>query len=271
MRKILLGAVMALCLTATVAEAARPIVTGGRRGFNPASCSYTPLQDLVRNARSSADLQPIIGGRIDLNAPVRCGGTALQLAIRRGNPDVVKLLLENGASVKETVSLAGFDIEGAPAEVPLLMFAAYYATRPDILNLVISAGADLMQTDANGESVLWYLEKNPVLQNTAISDTIKNSLLFGTGGIKPNEAQAKPSDTNANTVVAPVNIGTSPVTPQTITTKKLQPIIMSKQPDGSVGIPPEVLQALQSASEAGKQQPAVRQPVEVVEPNRPIQ
>ena len=271
MKKILLMTVVAVCLTATTGWAA------SSRG-NSGICSYSPLQDLIRNARSGKDLEPILGGRVDLNAPVKCGGTILQLAIRRGNPEVVKLLLENGVSVKEDVSLEGFSIAGAPDKVPLLMFAAYYSPRQDILNLIISAGADMTAVDSNGENVLWYLDKNPVLQNTDISDNIKNALLFN---IQP-KATAQPN-----------NVGTAPVQPQAVRPNNMQgmpavqpapQMIISKQPDGSVGVPAEVLQAagVIPAGAGGTIQPGAQPtalpvgqqnrsaPVEIVEPNLPI-
>ncbi len=272
MKKILLGAVVAMCLITTTSWAVP-------NRNNSGICSYSPLQDLIRNARSGKDLEPILGGRVDLNAPVKCGGTILQLAIRRGNPEVVKLLLENGVSAKEDVSLDGFSIAGAPNKVPLLMFAAYYSPRQDILNLIISAGADMTAVDANGENVLWYLDKNPVLQNTAISDNIKNALLFN---IQPKAtAQAN-------------NVGTAPIQPVQAVRQNnaqgmpaVQPapqMIISKQPDGSVGIPAEVLQAAgvvpssSSGASGGIAQPTMQpigqqnmqRPVELVEPSMPI-
>ena len=257
MRKIFLATAAIICLAAMTVSAAP-------NRNNSGVCSYSPLQDLIRNARSGKDLQPILGGRVDLNAPVKCGGTILQLAIRRGNPEVVKLLLENGVSVKNDVLLDDFPIEGAPNKVPMLMFAAYYSPRQDILNLVISAGADMTTLDSNGENVLWYLDKNPVLQNTAISDNIKNALLFN---IQPK------AQTN--------NIGTAPVQPAltggdsvqgNVVVQPAPQMIISKQPDGSVGIPANVLQAagVIPAASNGTVQPVVQRPVEIVEPSMPI-
>jgi hypothetical protein len=257
MRKIFLATVTVMCLAATMVFAAP-------NRNNSGICSYSPLQDLIRNARSGKDLEPILGGRVDLNTPVKCGGTILQLAIRRGNPEVVKLLLENGVSAKENVSLEGFDIPGAPDNVPLLMFAAYYSPRQDILNLVISAGADMMVLDSNGENVLWYLSKNPVLQNTAISDSIKNILLFN----------IQPQATNQNN-----NVGASPIQPAAVMGAKngqLAPVaqpaaqmIISKQPDGSIGVPNDVLKAI--AAEGSAVQVPIQRPTEIVEPSMPIQ
>lgn len=268
MKKILLVTVMAVCLMVTAASAAPSKKKGDQ-------CSYSPLQDLIRNARSGKDLEPILGGRVDLNAPVKCGGTILQLAIRRGNPEVVKLLLENGVLVTEDVSLDSFYIEGAPDKIPLLMFAAYYSPRQDILNLIISAGADMTSVDSNGENVLWYLDKNPVLKNTTISDNIKNALLFN---IRPiNNTQ------NNNMGTAPVQpaqvIGGTPGQQMPMAQPSSQ-MIISKQPDGSIGVPAEIVKSITTPSapigvaegqNGGVVQPSVQRPVEIVEPSLPIQ
>ena len=258
MRKIFLATVTVMCLAATTVFAAP-------NRNNSGICSYSPLQDLIRNARSGKDLEPILGGRVDLNTPVKCGGTILQLAIRRGNPEVVKLLLENGVSAKEDVSLEGFDIPGAPNNVPLLMFAAYYSPRQDILNLIISAGADMTALDSNGENVLWYLDKNPVLQNTAISDAIKNALLFN---IQPNTMMQN-NRVNTSPVQAMPVAGSVPVQGG-VPVQPASQMIISKQADGSVGVPAEVLQAIGSMG-TGTSQPIPQRPIEVVEPNMPIQ
>ena len=268
MRKIFLATAAIICLAAMTVSAAP-------NRNNSGVCSYSPLQDLIRNARSGNDLQPILGGRVDLNAPVKCGGTILQLAIRRGNPEVVKLLLENGVSVKNDVLLDDFPIEGAPNKVPMLMFAAYYSPRQDILNLVISAGADVMAVDENGENVLWYLDQNPVLKNTAISDNIKNTLLFNIQPQKAAQPNISAAPVQSMQAVRPNNVQGVPV---------VQPapqMIISKQPDGSVGVPAEVLQAagVVPAGTGGTAQPVSQPtvspmgqqnkstPIEIVEPN----
>lgn len=257
MKKIFLVTVMAVGVMASAVSAAP--YRGGNSG---SQCSYSPLQDLVRNARSGKDLEQVLGGRVNLNAPVKCGGTILQLAIRRGNPEVVKLLLENGVSAKEDVSLDGFDIPGAPNKVPLLMFAAYYSPRQDILKLVISAGADMTALDTNGENVLWYLDQNPVLQNTAISDAIKQALLFN---IQPN-AMPHNNQMGTSPIQSAPAVGSAPVQGG-IPTQPAPQVIMSKQADGSVGVPAEILQAVGG----GGIQPIPQKPIEVVEPSMPIQ
>ena len=191
MKKILCVTVCGLCMISCVAMAQRAISVGDNRGTG--ACSYTPLQEIIRDARSETDLTPITKNNVNLNAPVKCGGTVLQLAVLRGNPQVVRALLEAGADVKTPVSLEGFNIPNAPKEIPILHFAGFYSPRQDIVNLIISAGADVTAADANGESVLWYINQNPVLRNTALSDEIRNTLLFAPKNMGGEGARLDPS------------------------------------------------------------------------------
>lgn len=105
----------------------------------------------------------------------------------------MRALLEAGADVKTPVSLEGFNIPGAPKEIPILHFAGFYAPRQDIVNLIISAGADVTAVDENGESVLWYINQNPVLRNTALSDDVRNTLLFAPKNMGGEGARLDPS------------------------------------------------------------------------------
>lgn len=192
MKKFFYTTALCVCFISTAALAQRAIsVSDNRRGG--AECSYTPLQEIIRDARSEVDLMPIIKNNVNLNAPVKCGGTVLQLAILRGNPQVVRTLLEAGADVAMPVSTEGFSIPGAPKEIPLLHFAGFYAPRQDIVRLIVSAGADVTATDENGESVLWYINQNPVLKNTEVSDEIRNKLLFAPKNMDGEGARVDPS------------------------------------------------------------------------------
>ena len=40
------------------------------------------------------------------------------------------------------------------------------------------AEESIYQTDMNGQNILWYLEQNPVLRNTDLSDLIVKNLLI---------------------------------------------------------------------------------------------
>lgn len=158
-------------LVISVSAVAAPRGRGGE-------CSYSPLQEFIRSVRSETEIQQLIDKGVNLNAKARCGGSVLQLAIRRGNPQVVKALLEASIDFESPVSLEGFPIQNAPKEVPLFMFAAYYSPRPEIISLLMQAGADVSALDENGENVLWYMKQNPVLRETDIYDEVNAILLY---------------------------------------------------------------------------------------------
>ena len=149
----------------------------------PTECAYTPLQNLIRNVRDVNEINTLLTqGVVFDDVTVRCGGSLMQLAILRGNAEVFRALLEQDMKrAAQKVSLEGFAIPGAPKQVPLLLFAAYYAPNEPIMNLMIQAvtgiGGTLNQVDDYGRNVLWYLDKNPVLRNTALSDSLTQSML----------------------------------------------------------------------------------------------
>lgn len=151
---------------------------GAARGKG--ECSYTPLQEFIRSVRSEAEIRQLIDKQVNLNVKPKCGGSIMQLAIQRGNPQVVKALLEANVDIESNVSLDSFPIQGAPKEIPLLMFAAYYSPRPEIISLLMQAGVDVSILDSNGENVLWYMRQNPVLRDTDIYDEVNAILLYQT-------------------------------------------------------------------------------------------
>ena len=173
MKKLLLGCVCAACFMGGVAVAA------------PMDCAYTPLQTLIRNARDANQIKKLMGqGVVFVDPQIRCGGSLIQLAILRGNHEVLRALLEQDIKqANQRVSLSGFSITGAPKEIPILLFAAYYAPNENIMNLMVQAvealGLTLNQTDDNGRNLLWYLEKNPVLRDTALADSLTEKMLSG--------------------------------------------------------------------------------------------
>lgn len=143
-------------------------------------CRYHPIQQVVRMARSEQDIEKEIAKKTNFNIHFPCGGSVLQLAILRGNPQVLQTLLEKGnLNPNEMVLNDEFPIKGAPKELPISFFAAYYAPRADILTLFVDyAGDEIYKKDSNNQNILWYLEQNPVLNNTAISDQIIDNLVL---------------------------------------------------------------------------------------------
>lgn len=174
MRKAFLLAGIAACLVATAVMAQSRQGSNSNRG---GKCVYSPLQEVIREARGPEIIQKLADNGVDFNVAQRCGGSILQLAIRRGNPEILKALLEAGADATKAVSLDGFSIAGAPKEVPLMAFASYYAPRADMMQMLITAGAKVTEQDSNGQTVLWYMDQNPVLRKTVLEDEITATLL----------------------------------------------------------------------------------------------
>lgn len=154
-------------------------------------CSYSPLQEAVQVANSGADIDRLVKRRVNLNAPVRCGGTLAQLAIVRGNPEVLAVLINSGVDIKAPVKSADFNLQGVPEELPLILFAAYRAPNTDILKLLMDAGLSVTEMDKRDENISWYLERNPVLRSTDLARQIDEILLFQTGSDVDPEAQQK--------------------------------------------------------------------------------
>lgn len=144
----------------------------------PKDCSYSPLQQVIRAARTEEDIQKLLDDHVSLNITPRCGGNVIQLATLRGNPNIFKKILENGnLPLDVKVPNTDYPIPGAPKEIPLGFFVAYYAPRMDMMQLFMQTGVDLMGTDERGETILWYLEQNPVLRDTELSDMVMRQLL----------------------------------------------------------------------------------------------
>ncbi len=142
-------------------------------------CSYSPLQQVIRNARDAEDINKLIADNINLNIKPRCGGNVLQLATLRGNVNIFTALINSGKlPLDEKVSNSDYPIPGAPREIPLGFFIAYYAPSVGIMQTFINSGANLLVTDDKGETILWYMNQNPVLMNTEVTDYMMRQLLL---------------------------------------------------------------------------------------------
>ncbi len=146
-------------------------------------CAYTPLQTLIRNVRDVREIDALMQqGVIFDDTQIRCGGSLMQLAIVRGNPDVLRALLQQDIKrVAQKVGTESFMIPNAPKQIPLLLFAAYYAPNAGMMDLMIQAadavGMGINQTDDKGQNILWYLDKNPVLRNSPTTDMVTQKML----------------------------------------------------------------------------------------------
>ena len=141
-------------------------------------CQYSQLQNMIRDARSHEQIFEFIKSGVSMDdKTIRCGGSLLQLAIRRGNPSIVNgILTQDKTRADRLVSLEGFDIPGAPEKIPALLFAAFYAPNELTFKVMMEASNNMSVQDTLGHGVLWYLDKNPVLRQTAMEDAVKEAL-----------------------------------------------------------------------------------------------
>lgn len=200
MNKISMVIAAAACLINTVAFGAAK------------ECSYSPLQQVIRTARSESDIMNLINNNVNLNIHPKCGGNVYQLAILRGNAGIVKTLIESsGLQLDVKVPNTDYPILGAPKEIPLIFFAAYHAPSIEIMRLLINSGVNILETDSRGETILWYLNQNPVLMNTDLVDEITQKLIMGSSAASISVSdsahdktdQADKVETNENNKDAP--------------------------------------------------------------------
>lgn len=150
-------------------------------------CAYSPLQTLVRDARDATQITNYITQGVNFDETPRCGGTLMQLAVRRGNVDVLTAMLQQDMKrAGQIVSLEEFPIAGAPKKVPLILFAAYYAPNEYVIQVLQQANVDVTQVDEYGRNILWYMDQNPVLRQTQLYDDMNMALLTSLGGAASN-------------------------------------------------------------------------------------
>jgi hypothetical protein len=176
MKKLLLTCALGILMAGTVQAAPQK-----------GECAYSPLQTLVRDARDATQITNYITQGVNFDEVPRCGGTLMQLAIRRGNVDVLTALLQQDMKrAGQVVSLEEFPIAGAPKKVPLILFAAYFAPNEYVIQVLQQANVDVTQVDEYGRNVLWYMEQNPVLRQTQLFDDMNMALLTSLGGVASN-------------------------------------------------------------------------------------
>ena len=139
-------------------------------------CSYSILQNLIRNVRTVDEINILIQQGVQFDEQVSCGGSLIQLAILRGNPAVLNAILNQDKS--RANSMVSLDLNNSSRQVPLILFASYYAPNADMVNELLKADPSIIaQKDESGRNLLWYMEQNPVLRNTPLYDNLKQLLI----------------------------------------------------------------------------------------------
>ena len=102
----------------------------------------TPLHAAVLGERPEENVAHLVNAKVDINARNIIGYTALCLAIRYNGPEIVSLLLEQGASVEATDH----------GEPPL--FTAVREQKTWAIKLLLDNGANLLEKNRAGYNVL---------------------------------------------------------------------------------------------------------------------
>ena len=139
-------------------------------------CAYAPEQEIVRSAENDKEFSKL-GDSFDANATFPCGGTLSQLAVLRGNLDTLIYLYKHGANFTGDVSLKGYEIPGAPDEIPFPFFVARYAPNSAMMDAIVNMGINLKVKDSLGHDIFWYLEQNPVLRRSYLTKKGWDSLV----------------------------------------------------------------------------------------------
>lgn len=167
--------ILCLCLLAwaTAGEAApNRNKRNGQAETGP--CQYTFMQNVIRDAQDHRQVFTLIGQGMQMeDKTITCGGNLLQLAIRRGNPNIVNAIVaQDKERIKEEVSTSGFNITDAPETIPVVLFAAYYAPNEAVFKVFMDNGADITVSDSAGHNIFWYMNQNPVLRKTHLAETV---------------------------------------------------------------------------------------------------
>ena len=112
-----------------------------------------PLMLATRFSSTPEIIKLLLKNGADVNAtglPALVGITPLMFAAMFSSPEVVKLLLDNGADVKFRTN------KGA---TPLMFAVARPSAPPEIVTLLIEAGADVNARDDDGMTPLMVAEK----------------------------------------------------------------------------------------------------------------
>ena len=139
-------------------------------------CAYAPEQEIVRSAENFQEISQL-GDKFDPNKKYPCGGTLGQLAVLRGNLDTLNYLHAYGADYNAMVSLKGFEIPGAPNEIPFPLFVARYAPNSPIVDVMLNSNVNFQVKDSMGHDALWYFERNPVLRRSYLTKKVLGELI----------------------------------------------------------------------------------------------
>jgi ankyrin repeat protein len=152
---IFLALTVLLCNCGISQESARKELAKLGKDFSPAS-----FIECVGNGDKQA-VRLFIEAGMDVNAPIAQGGTALAIAAVKGNPELVKMLLDKGANPNAAMT------SGTSKGVTPLM-AAVAGGHLEVVKLLLAKGAKINSKDDHGLAALDYAKakNNPDILST---------------------------------------------------------------------------------------------------------
>lgn len=118
----------------------------------------TLLMIAAKNNPSVDVIELLISKGAYVNARNNIGATVLMASVTNPNPDIVRTLIKNNVEVN---AFGAF-------KVTALMLACRMADNPEVVEILLDAGADIKAKDQNGNSVVDYADKNPIIKNAKI-------------------------------------------------------------------------------------------------------
>lgn len=133
--------------------------------FAPREHNYDDAIDifLIEAVEWPAGIELLLKAKADVNKKNEFGKTPLMMAAHMNRPDTVKLLLNHGANPNLTTDTVGkYSISMERGQRTALMYAAENAS-PQVITLLLDAGADMAAVDSENNGISFYLNKNPRL------------------------------------------------------------------------------------------------------------
>jgi hypothetical protein len=175
-----------LCEHGSVAEITAALKAGANINLSNAE-GVTPLM-CVAGYNSLAAVNLLIRAKADVKATDNEDWTALNFAVvyKNKNPeclDIVKALLAAGANV---------DAETEDGNTPLMQ-AAYLAENPEVIHILLLAGADPKKSNLKGKTALDLIEDNPALFLTFARDELQEAMKRGVKTVAPQTKTTAPA------------------------------------------------------------------------------